>query len=124
MTHSTPMPSRPGALVNPTTRPRGHSELTHFRAPRAEKNLLRVLVSWSYLVPSSLVFLGRGPSKNRVPKKLQKRTHCREIGSIFKEFIFSATKKDTKRTHRNLAVFKNPRHNLVQNQPKRALMTA
>jgi hypothetical protein len=98
--------------------------MIHFRAPRAEMNILRVLVSSSYLVPSCLVFLGRGPSKNRVPKKLQKRTHCREIGSIFKEFIFSATKKDTKRTHRNLAVFKNPRHNFVQSQPKRALMTA
>jgi hypothetical protein len=82
------MPSRPGAVINPTTKPRRHKEQTHFRAPRAEMNLLCVLVSSSSLVPSCLVFLGRGPSKNRVPKKLQKRTHRGEISSIFKEFIF------------------------------------
>jgi hypothetical protein len=86
--HSTGLLPRSGAVINPTTKTRRHKELTHFRAPRAEMRLLRVLVSSSSLVSSCLVFLGRRPSKNRLPKKLQKRTHCGEIRSIFKEFIF------------------------------------
>ncbi|MFZ0660015.1 MAG: hypothetical protein WAM05_14920, partial [Candidatus Binataceae bacterium] len=53
--HSTPMLPRPGPVINPTTKTPKHKEPIHFRAPRAEMNLLRVLVSSSSLVPSCLV---------------------------------------------------------------------
>ncbi len=53
--HSKGMPSRAGAVINPTTKTRRHKEI----------DFLRALVSSSSLVSSCLVFLGRRPSKNR-----------------------------------------------------------
>jgi len=63
-----------------TPRPK---ELTHFRAPRAEMRILRVLVSSCLVFPAA----SEGP-KNRGTKKTSETDPFGEIASIFKEFIF------------------------------------
>ncbi len=54
--HCSGMLSRAAADINPTTKTPRHKELTHFRSPRAEMGILRILVSVSSLVSSCLVF--------------------------------------------------------------------
>ena len=112
--HSTSLLPRPGAVINPTTKTPRRKEMTHFRAPRAEMNILRVLVSSSSLVPSCLVFLAASERpKFEVPKKRSKRTHSANSPassrSLFSKPLEKIPNEPTAKRPRS----KNQRPNLV-----------